>query len=258
MASAKKETVGIKTRKEIEVIREGGKILHGILLDIAGMALAGVNTWQLSAAAEKKILAAGGIPSFKGVGGPGNPFPAALCTSINDVIVHGIPSKSAVLENGDIVGLDIGMKYKGLFTDTAVTIAVGVASDEAKKLMEITKKSLVAGIDAALPGNTTGDIGFAVQKTVEAAGLNVIRDLVGHGVGYDVHEDPMIPNYGRKGKGEKLIEGMVIAIEPMVVTGSYQVAMDRDGWTIRTADGGMSAHFEHTVAITSKGASILT
>jgi methionyl aminopeptidase len=163
-----------------------------------------------------------------------------------------------ILEDGDIIGLDIGMQYKGLFTDTAITVAVGKISPIVQKLLDVTEKSLKAAIAVAKVGNTIGDIGFATQQVIENAGFNVVRDLVGHGVGYEVHEDPMVPGYGKKGKGEPLLEGMVLAIEPMVVTGSYRLFMDDDLWTIRTADGGLSAHFEHTVAITAKGASILT
>jgi methionyl aminopeptidase len=248
----------IKSKEEIEIIREGGQLMHKILRDIGSRAVPGVSTWELDRYAEEQILKVGGKPAFKGVGGPENPYPATLCTSINDEVVHGIPSKHVILEDGDIIGLDIGMQYKGLFTDTAITVAVGKISPIVQKLLDVTEKSLKAAIAVAKVGNTIGDIGFATQQVIENAGFNVVRDLVGHGVGYEVHEDPMVPGYGKKGKGEPLLEGMVLAIEPMVVTGSYRLFMDDDLWTIRTADGGLSAHFEHTVAITAKGASILT
>ena len=198
------------------------------------------------------------MPSFKNYGPKKNPFPAGLCTSINDVVVHGIPSDDSILKNGDIIGLDIGMEYKGLFTDHAVTVGVGDVTQAVKKLMDITLKSLNMGIKEAKAGNRIGDISYAIQSTAEAAGFSAIRDLVGHGVGYEVHEDPAVPCFGKKGTGELLREGMVLAIEPMLVTGEYFVTIDPDDWTIRTADGGLSAHFEHTIAVTKNGARILT
>jgi len=264
----------IKTSQEIETIAEGGKILHDILHATAELAKPGISTWQLNEFAEKAIYGTGGPfsniqgrpepgrmggrPSFKNFGGKKNPFPAGLCTSVNSVVVHGIPSRSVILKDGDIISLDIGMEYKGLFTDTAITVGVGKISDIAKKLIETTRKSLSAAIGQAKAGNTIGDIAYATQKTAEAAGFSVIRDLVGHGVGYEVHEDPAVPNYGKKGQGIKLLEGMVLAIEPMVCEHEYFVVLDNDGWTIRTRDNGLAAHFEHTIAITKNGARILT
>jgi len=248
----------IKTPEEIEIIAEGGVILHDILHKTAKLALPGVSTWELNDFAESEIKKAGGVPSFKGYGGKQNPYPAGLCTSVNDEVVHGIPSPKTVLKGGDIVGLDIGMVYKNLFTDTAITVGVGSVSDKAKKLMETTKKSLDMAIKQVRPGARIGDIAFATQATAEAAGFSVVRDLVGHGVGYAVHEDPAVPCYGKKGTGEILREGMVIAIEPMLCEHEYFLHLDNDGWTIRTADGGLSAHFEHTVAVTKHGGRILT
>ncbi|MDR3642902.1 MAG: type I methionyl aminopeptidase [Candidatus Doudnabacteria bacterium] len=248
----------IKTAEEIEIIAEGGRLLRDVLYAAAGMVRPGISTWDLNQFAEKEIKNAGGRPSFKNYGDKSNPFPAGLCTSINSVIVHGIPSRQAVLKEGDIVGLDIGMEYKGLYTDTAITVPVGKISAKAQKLVDATKKSLNAAIAEARPGNTIGDIAYATQKIAENAGFSVVRDLVGHGVGYEVHEDPAVPNYGKKGQGMKLAEGLVIAIEPMLCEHEYFIVMENDGWTISTRDGGLSAHFEHTVAITKNGARILT
>lgn len=248
----------IKTPAEVLTIAEGGKILNSILRKTADLVKPGISTWELNEFAEKMIAKAGGRPSFKNYGPKKNPFPSGLCTSINEVVVHGIPSRDAILKSGDIVGLDIGMEYKGLYTDTAITVAVGQVSPKAKKLIEITQKALNLAVKEARPGTTTGDIGYIIQKTAETAGFTTVRDLVGHGVGYDVHEDPAVPCYGEKGKGDKLMEGMVIAIEPMVCEKEYFVEFAKDGWTIKTADGGLSAHFEHTVAITKNGASVLT
>ena len=248
----------IKTGEEINTIAEGGEVLRDILLRTAALAKPGASTWELNEFADREIVKAGGRPSFKGYGPKKNPFPAALCTSINDVVVHGIPSREAILKNGDIISLDIGMEYKNLYTDTAMTVGVGTISAKAQKLIDTTKKALNAAIAQASAGNTTGDIAYATQKAAETAGFSVVRDLVGHGVGYDVHEDPSVPNYGKPRSGAKLQTGMVIAIEPMVCQSEYFLVIDPDGWTIRTRDGGLAAHFEHTIAITEKGARILT
>jgi methionyl aminopeptidase len=247
----------IKSPQEIETIAEGGKLLRDILLRTAKLVKPGVTTLELSNFADAEIRTAGGVPSFIGYGDKDNPFPAALCTSVNDVVVHGIPNAEKLME-GDIVGLDIGMKYKGLFTDTAITVPVGRISEKQQRLISITKQSMELGIAQAQVGNRIGDIGYAVQKFAEKNGYGVVRDLVGHGVGYDVHEDPQVPNYGKPGTGAKLVEGMVIAIEPMLCTGTYHIYFDDDGWTIRTEDGGLSAHFEHTVAVTKNGPRLLT
>lgn len=248
----------IKTEQEIETIARGGKILRDILLKTSELVKPGISTWDLNGFAETQIAKFGGRPSFKGYGPKTDPYPAGLCTSINDEIVHGIPSKTVVLKEGDIISLDIGMEYQSLYTDTAITVPVGKISSAATKLINTTKQCLEAAINAAKPGSTTGDIGYATQKEAEQAGFSVVRDLVGHGVGYDVHEDPQVPCYGKKGQGTKLEVGMVLAIEPMLCEKGWKIFIDDDGWTIRTADGGLSAHFEHTVAITKNGARVLT
>jgi methionyl aminopeptidase len=219
----------------------------------------GISTWELNEFAEAAIVAVGGRPAFKGVGDdPANLFPAGLCTSVNDVVVHGIPSKKEILRDGDIIGLDIGMEYRGRYTDTAITVPVGKVSPEVQNLLDVAEHALAAGIAQAVAGNTTGDIGSAIQQYVERHGFSVVRDLVGHGVGYTVHEDPQVPNYGRAGSGTKLVAGMVLAIEPMVNAGKYAVSFDEDGWTILTADGSKSAHFEHTIVVGKRKVEILT
>lgn len=248
----------IKSESEIATIAQGGKILQDILYATARLVKPGTSTWELNEFAEKKVLEAGGRPSFKNYGPKKNPFPAGLCTSVNHVVVHGIPSRDVILRDGDIVGLDIGMEYKGLFTDTAITVPVGKVADVAKRLIETTKKALSAAIGQAKAGNKVGDIANATQTTAEAAGFSVVHDLVGHGVGYEVHEDPAVPNYGKKGTGDVLREGMIIAIEPMLCEHEYFVQFEPDGWTISTKDHGLSAHFEHTIAITKNGARVLT
>lgn len=248
----------IKTPEEIELIAEGGKILREILHQTAELVKVGISTWELNEFAEKMIYDAGGKPSFKGYGEKKNPFPAGLCTSVNDQVVHGIPSRQAILKGGDIVGLDIGMVYKGLYTDTAITVPVGSVSDKAKRLMQTTKKCLDLAIREVKAGIKVGDIGYVIQTEAEAAGFSVVRDLVGHGVGYDVHEDPPVPCFGKKNTGPILKEHMVIAIEPMLCEHEYFLRFEPDGWTIATADGGLSAHFEHTIAVTKHGSRILT
>lgn len=248
----------IKTTSEIEAIYEGGKLLRDILLRTAKLAKPGVSTKDLSDYADAEIRKVGGVPSFIGYGERDNPFPAALCTSINDIVVHGIPSSAEILKAGDIIGLDIGMVYKKYFTDTAITVPVSHVSAAVQKLIDTTRRALELGIQQAVVGNKTGDIGHAVQKYAESNGFSVVRDLVGHGVGYEIHEDPQVPNYGKAGTGAKLVENMVIAIEPMLCVGAHHVFFDDDGWTIRTEDGSLSAHFEHTIAITKKGPKVLT
>jgi methionyl aminopeptidase len=248
----------IKTPQEIDIIGEGGKILHDILHKTAGLVRPGISTWELNEFAEAEIKKAGGRPSFKNYGPKKNPFPAGLCTSINDVVVHGIPATDAVLKPGDIVGLDIGMEYKGLYTDTAITVPVGEISPLAEKLLTITKKCLDEALKQVKPGNKIGQISSTIQKTAESAGFGVVRDLVGHGVGYDVHEDPAVPCYGKADQGPVLKEGMVLAIEPMVTAGEYFLNFNKDGWTIRTKDRSLAAHFEHTIAVTAKGCRTLT
>lgn len=207
--------------------------------------------------AESFIIKNGGKPSFKDYGSPGNGFPASICVSINDEIVHGIPG-DRVLHEGDIVGIDIGTNLDGYFGDSAVTIGVGKISAVAKKLIQTTKECLLAGIKEAIRGNFIGDISYAVQSVAENNNFSVVREFVGHGVGLKVHEDPQIPNYGRPKTGLRLEKGMVIAIEPMVNQGDYQTISSNDGWTVKTADGSLSAHFEHSIVIYEEGNEILT
>lgn len=250
----------VKQPKEIAFLREGGALLARVLDDVAAAVAPGVTTMQLNEMADKGIRACGGTPAFLGYGGRpdgSKAFPCALCTSVNEEVVHTIPHHEKVLEDGDIIGLDIGMKYKGLFTDHAVTVPVGKVSKEAKKLTDVTKKSLYAGLKIIAPGKTLGDLGHAIQTVIEKAGFSVVRELVGHGVGYEVHEPPHVPNFGRKGKGLVLKEGMVLAIEPMANVGAPHVTFT-DNWAVLTADASLSAHFEHTIVVTKNGCEILT
>lgn len=249
----------LKTKEEIEVLREGGRILAKILDEISHHVSPGVTTKGLDTLAESLIISAGGTPSFKGyrVAGAPVPYPASLCTSINDEVVHGIPS-DRVLKEGDIIGLDIGMQYNKLFTDMAVTLPVGVVDKKLLSLIDVARESLHWGISAAKPGGYTGDIGSAVQRFVEDHDFGVVRQLIGHGVGYKVHEDPEVPNFGKKNSGTRLSSGMVLAIEPMVTAGDWHVRLADDGWTWLTKDGSYAAHFEHTIVITENGAEVLT
>lgn len=232
---------------------EGGKILHTVLREIEKMAVAGVTTLSLDKAAEALILAAGAKPAFKGYEG----FPYSLCVSVNDVIVHGYPS-NYVLKNGDIVGLDLGVLWKGYNTDSALTVIIGEVPFEVKRLLDVTKKALKLGIKKARAGATTGDIGNTIQRYAEDQGFGIIRDLQGHGIGKSVHEEPYVPNYGQRHKGEKLEAGMVICIEPMLSMGSISIKKAKDGYGFATKDGSLSAHFEHTIAVGKDGARVLT
>jgi methionyl aminopeptidase len=213
----------------------------------------GVSTLELDAVAEELIRGRGGVPTFKGY----HDFPGSICPSVNSEVVHAIPGPYR-LRDGDIISIDVGLTLNGWVADTARTFAVGSITAQAARLLSVTEASLYRGIEQALPGNHVGDIGHAVQTEVEAAGFSVVRSLVGHGVGRSMHEEPQVPNFGTPGVGTKLVEGMVIAIEPMVNAGTHEVVMDTDGWTISSADGSLSAHFEHTVAITASGPRILT
>ena len=247
--------IQLKSTREIELMAEGGKILAATVQMLRGEVRAGMSTQDLDAIAERFIRShAGATPAFKGLYG----FPGTLCTSINQEIVHGIPSRKRVLKDGDIISIDVGVGYQGYFTDSATTVPVGAVDEETARLLETTERSLAAGIAAAVPGNHLGDIGAAVQRVVEEAGFSVVRDLVGHGIGVEFHEEPQVPNYGTAGKGPTLLAGMVLAIEPMVNAGSAAVRQLGDGWTVVTADGSLSAHFEHTVAVTDKGPRVLT
>lgn len=252
----------IKTPEEIEIIREGGKHLATVLYKVKDMVKPGISTKDLDLYAEKLIRELGGTPAFLNYqpDGANGPYPASLCVSVNDEVVHGIPRKNRILKEGDIVSLDLGLKYKGLFTDMAITVPVGEVSTTNKKLMNITEQALQVGIDAAQGGNTTGDIGFAIESFVHAQDnkYGIVEVLAGHGVGRAIHEDPYIPNFGKRGKGEKLIPGMIVALEPMINLGTKNVTIDDDDWTFRTADRKNSAHFENTILITEGEAEILT
>jgi methionyl aminopeptidase len=247
--------IQLKSAREIELMVQGGRILGATLETLRLAVRPGVSTGELDQIAEDFIRAHdGAVPAFKGLYG----FPGSICSSVNQEIVHGIPSRKRVLKEGDIVSLDVGVGYKGYFTDHALTVAVGQISPDARRLLEVTQQSLEAGISAARVGNHIGDIGAAVQAVVEGAGFSVVRDLVGHGIGVAFHEEPQVPNYGKPKRREKLVPGLTLAIEPMVNIGGPATKTLGDRWTIVTLDGSLSAHFEHTVAITENGPRVLT
>ena len=247
--------IQLKSAREIEVMAEGGKILAATLAMLRGEVRDGVTTAQLDEIAEAFIRShPGARPSFKGLYG----FPGTLCTSINHEIVHGIPSKKRVLRDGDIISIDVGVAFGGFHTDSATTVPVGEVDPTTQRLLQVTREALDAGIGAAQLGNHIGDIGAAVQAVVERAGFSVVRDLVGHGIGVEFHEEPQVPNHGKPKRGAKLVPGLTIAIEPMVNVGGPGTKTLSDRWTIVTADGKRSAHFEHTVAITEEGPRVLT
>lgn len=244
----------LKTAREIALMREAGRISQRAL-QLAGKAVEpGVSTLELDSIVRRYIEGMGATPSFLGYGG----FPAGACISVNNVVIHGIPSKQQILKNGDIVSIDVGACFNGYHGDNAWTFPCGDVSKEAQALMDATREALFEGIGQAVAGNRIGDIGHAVQSYAEARSYSVVRDFVGHGVGAKLHEEPSVPNYGTPGRGVKLLPGMVIAIEPMINQGSKKVRVLQDKWTTVTADGLLSAHFEHTIAITSKGPVILT
>jgi len=247
----------IKTDKEIKQIKKSCQLTANTLQYITEKIKPGLKTIEIDKIAESFILKHGGKPSFKGYGDEGNEFPSSVCISINDEIVHGIPGER-VLQEGDIVSIDIGTYLNGYYGDSAVTVGVGKVSKIAERLIKTTKKCLLEGIKKAISGNSIGDIGNTVQTVAEKNNFSVVREFVGHGVGLKVHEDPQIPNYGKPKTGLKLEKGMVIAIEPMVNQGDYRTISSDDGWTVKTADGSLSAHFEHTIAIYEKGNEILT
>ncbi len=253
--------ISLKTKDEIEILKEGGHILATILAELKKAAVPGVTTESLNELANDLCAKYKATPVFLGYkpyGAP-RPYPASVCISINDEIVHGIPNeKERILQDGDVVSIDMGVKYKNLITDSAITVGVGKVDAKAKKLLDATEKALYKGIEAAKLGATTGDIGYAVEKFIKPLGFSLPVELGGHGVGYEVHEDPFIANFGKKGQGPALKAGMVIAIEPMVNEGSAGTTQDDDGYTFRTTDGKRSAHFEHTIAITESGPEILT
>jgi len=250
----------IKTPEQIEILREGGKRHAAILEMLTVKVVPGVTTGELDALALSLVREGGDEPAFLGYkpAGASYAYPATLCVSVNDEVVHGIPDAKRVLQEGDVVSLDLGLKHKGLFTDAAVTVAVGTIDIKKRELLKVAEASLYKGIDEIKPGARTGDIGYAIEHYIKAYKYGIVRDLAGHGVGIAIHEDPFIPNYGQKGKGTLLKAGMVIAIEPMVNLGTAEVTLDDDDYTFRTADGKASAHFEHTVLVTEDGYEILT
>ena len=247
-------SITIKSKDEIAKVRESGRIVAEVHKLIADAIKPGVSTMQLDKIAEEYILSKNAKPSFKGYGG----FPATICASINNEVIHGIPTKNQILKDGDIISVDVGALYNGYHGDSAKTYGVGEISDEAKKIIKVTKESFYAGIEFAKDGNHLYEISAAIQKYVEQYGYSIVRDFVGHGVGRDLHEEPQIPNYKVKGRGPKLQCGMVLAIEPMVNVGRYEVRVLQNDWTVVTLDGSLSAHYEHTIAITDKGPELLT
>ena len=245
----------IKTAREIEKMRRSGAAVRTVLEHVRAQVKPGVTTLDLEKAAVSKMEELGATPAFKGYRG----YPCVLCTSVNEEVVHGIPSGERVLREGDIVSIDCGVVLDGYYGDSAITVPVGTdLSPKAKRLLDVTQASLETAIRAVRPGATLGDIGAAVQEVVEADGFSVVREFVGHGIGTRMHEDPQVPNYGQRGMGTKLRAGMVLAIEPMVNVGKPGVQVLSDGWTAVTEDGSLSAHFEHTVAVTAEGAQVLT
>lgn len=246
--------VSIKSEEEIELLRESNLLVGMTLGEIAKYIRPGITTLELDRIAEEFIRSHGAVPGFLNYDG----YPYTLCISLNEVVVHGLPSEKCILKEGDIVSVDCGTLKNGFYGDSAYTFEVGKVSDEIHELLETTKESLYKGIEKAVAGMRVGDIGYAVQSYCEARGYAVVRELVGHGVGRDMHEEPPVPNYGRRGQGVLLKEGMVIAIEPMIARGERYVYLDDDGWSVRTRDGKPCAHFEHTIAIRKGEADILS
>ena len=243
-----------RTAAELDKMRAAGRLVGQVLTALAAKVAPGVTTADLDAIAEGLIVDAGAIPAFKGYHG----YPATICASVNEEVIHGIPSGKRVLEAGDVVSIDVGASLGGYYGDSAVTLPVGLVSEEAARLLRVTDESLYKAIETVKPGGRISDIGHAVQKHVEAHGFSVVREFVGHGIGQAMHEDPQVPNYGDPGRGPRLAEGMVLAIEPMVNAGKPAVKVLSDGWTAITRDRSLSAHFEHTVAVTADGPWILT
>jgi methionyl aminopeptidase len=243
-----------RSSEELKRMREAGRLVGEVLTELAAQVTPGVTTADLDDLAEKRIRRAGAVPAFKGYHG----YPATICASVNEEVIHGIPSGRRILNEGDVISIDVGASLDGYFGDSAVTLAVGQVSEEAAMLLRVTDESLYKAIEAVKPGGRISDIGHAVQKHVEAYGFSVVREFVGHGIGQKMHEEPQVPNYGEPGRGPRLTEGMVLAIEPMVNAGKAAVKVLADGWTAVTRDGSLSAHFEHTVAVTAEGPWILT
>lgn len=248
----------LKTEDEIELMREANLLVGSTLAELAGRIQPGVTTAQLDKVAEEFIRDHGAIPTFKGFPNPyGSPFPASICASVNDEVVHGIPNDTP-LQDGDIVSIDCGALLNGYNGDSCYTFCVGEVTEEVRQLLKVTKESLYLGIEAALTGKRIGDIGYAVQTHCEGHGLGVVREFVGHGIGKEMHEDPQVPNFGRRGNGVQIKNGLCIAIEPMITLGQPQIYMMPDRWTIKTRDGKAAAHFEHTIAIHHGKADILS
>ena len=243
----------LKSTTELDAMHRANRVVHLALDAVREAAAPGVSTADLDTIAEELILSEDGVPAFKGYRG----FPATLCTSVNDEIVHGIPSGRVRLSDGDILSVDCGVILDGFFGDAAVSFGVGQVNGEAERLMKVTKRCLDNAVEAAGPGKRLGDIGAAVQAHAEGAGFGVVREFVGHGIGRSLHEEPQVPNYGNAGRGQILKPGLVLAIEPMITAGSWRVKIDDDGWTARTEDGKLAAHFEYSVAVTSDGHRVL-
>jgi methionyl aminopeptidase len=243
-----------RSASELQRMREAGRLVGDVLAELAAIVAPGVTTADLDAVAEKRIARAGAVAAFKGYHG----YPATICASINEEVIHGIPSGRRLLNDGDIVSIDVGASLNGYYGDSAITLPVGQVSEEAATLLRVTEEALYKAIERVRPGNRISDIGHAVQKHVEAYGFSVVREFVGHGIGQRMHEEPQVPNYGDPGRGPRLAEGMVLAIEPMVNAGKPAVKVLGDGWTAVTRDSSLSAHFEHTVAVTADGPWILT
>lgn len=248
--------ISIKTPEEIQMMKESGAILKEVFAEAAKIIKEGISTKDLDDLTEEIILSHNAIPSFKGYGEP--PFPGAACVSVNDEVVHGIPSKNKILKNGDIVSLDIGAILKGWHSDACRTFFVGEPDPETRRLVEVTEKCFWLGLEKAYPGNRLGDISHAVQTYAEENGYGIVKELCGHGIGRELHEDPMLFNFGKPGRGVRLCEGMVLALEPMLTAGSPEIVIEDDEWTISTADGKLSAHYENSFAITADGPLLLT
>jgi len=248
----------LKGPEEIEIMRAANVIVAEVLAELREHVRAGVTTGELDRVAEELTRKKGAVPAFKGYTVAGRVFPASLCASINDEVVHGVPSGSRALREGDIIGLDFGVFYRGYYGDAAITVGVGAVSAEAEELMRTTREALEAAIEAARPGGRLGDVSAAIQAHAESRRFSVVRDFVGHGIGKRLHEDPQVPNFGQPDRGVRLREGMVLAIEPMVNAGGPEVDLKQDGWTAVTSDGSLSAHFEHSVAIVERGSYVLS
>jgi len=246
--------VKIKSAAEIKIMAEGGRILAGIIKKLIKETKPGVSTQQLNDLAEELILKSGGQCSFKGY----QNYPACLCVSLNEEIVHGLPSSQRIIKNGDLVSLDLGIFYQGYHTDMAVTLPIGRVTPVAQRLIQVTQEALRRGIEKIKPGAHLGDIGQVIQEYVESQGFNVVRELCGHGIGQELHEDPQVLNYGEKGTGLELKEGMVLCVEPMVTVGNWRIKKTKDGYGFKTIDNSLSCHFEHTIAVVKKGYQILT